>query len=81
MFWIGNKKNVVIPNDVQQIFLGLCVRGKHRRDGMSRLASSRNVQWSAEGATNSIISWAHNLVNLSSLTSKNSDERTTKMSE
>ena len=40
---------------------------KHRRDGMSRLGTSRNVQWSAEGVTNSLCSRAHNLVNLSNL--------------
>ena len=40
---------------------------KHRRDGLSRLGTSRNVQWSAEGVTNSLCSRAHNLVNLSNL--------------
>ena len=40
---------------------------KHRRDGMSRLGTSRNVQWSAEGVTNSLCSRAQNLVNLCSL--------------
>ena len=40
---------------------------KHRRDGMSRLGTSRNVQWSAEGVTNSLCSRAQNLVNLSNL--------------
>ena len=40
---------------------------KHRRDGMSRLGTSRNVQWSAEGVTNSLCSRAYNLVNLSNL--------------
>ena len=40
---------------------------KNRRDGMSRLGTSRNVQWSAEGVTNSLCSRAHNLVNLSNL--------------
>ena len=54
---------------------------KHRRDGMSILASSRNVQWSAEGATKSLYSRAYNLVNLSGLRSGNFDERTEKKFE
>ena len=40
---------------------------KHRRDGMSRLGTSRNVQWPAEGAANFLCSRAHNRVNLSRL--------------
>ena len=48
---------------------------------MSRLGSSRNVQWSAEGATNSSYFRAYNLVNLSNLRSGNFDERTKKMNE
>ena len=46
---------------------------------MSRMASSSNVQWSAEGATNCVSTKAHNLVNLSSLRSRNFDERTEEM--
>ena len=49
---------------------------KHRRDGMSRLASSRNVQWSAEGATNCVYSRVQNYVNLSCLRSGNFEETT-----
>ena len=37
-------------------------RKKNKRDGMSRLGTSRNVQWSAEGVTNSLCPMAHNLV-------------------
>ena len=54
---------------------------KHRRDGMSRLGTSRNVRWSAEGVTNSLCSRAYNLVNLSSLRWEYFDERTKKMKE
>ena len=45
----------------------IVVTEKHRRDGKSRLGTSRNVQWSAEGVTDFLCSRAHNLVNLSSL--------------
>ena len=55
--------------------------GKHRRDGMSRLCTSRNNQWSAEDVTNSLCSRAYNLVNLSSLRWGYFDERTKKMKE
>ena len=51
------------------------------RDGMSRLVSSRNVQWSAEGAAYSLYSWAYNLVNVCSLRSGNFDERTKKLNK
>ena len=54
---------------------------KHRRDGMSRLGTSRNVQWSAEGVTSSLCSRAHNLVNFSSLRWGYFGERTKKMKE
>ena len=43
---------------------------KHRRDGMSRLGTSRNVQWSAEGARKCVYPRFQNLVNLSSLRSR-----------
>ena len=43
---------------------------------MSPLASSRNVQWSAEGATNWIYSRAQDKVNLSSFRSAYFDEKT-----
>ena len=43
---------------------------KHRRDGMSRLGTSRNVQWSAEGARKYVYPRFQNLVNLSSLRSR-----------
>ena len=46
---------------------------------MSRLASSRNVQWSAEGATNCVYPRVQEQVDLSSLRSGNFDER--KMNE
>ena len=52
---------------------------KHRRDGMSRLASSRNVQWSAEGATKCVYPRVQKQVDLDSLRSGNFDER--KMNE
>ena len=48
---------------------------------MSRLASSRNVQWSKENATNWVYSWAQDIGNLSSLRSGYIDERTKKMKE
>ena len=48
---------------------------------MSRLGTSRNVQWSAEGVTNSLCSRAHNLVHLSSLRWGYLDEKTKKMKE
>ena len=48
---------------------------------MSRLASSRNVQWSAEGATNWVYSKVQDLVNVSSLRSGYFDERTKKKTE
>ena len=49
---------------------------------MSRLGTSRNVQWSAEGVTNSLCFRAHNHVNLSSLLRRGCfDERTKKMKE
>ena len=54
---------------------------KHRRDGMSRLGTSRNVQWSADVVTNSLCSRTHNLVNLSSLRWRYFDQRTKKMKE
>ena len=43
---------------------------KHRRDGMSRLGTSRNVQWSAEGARKCVYPRFQNIVNLSSLRSR-----------
>ena len=43
---------------------------KHRRDDMSRLASGRNVQWSAEGATSCVHRRVQNPVNLFSLRSR-----------
>ena len=43
---------------------------KHRRDGMSRLGTSRNVQWTAEGARKCAYPRFQNLVNLSSLRSR-----------
>ena len=43
---------------------------KHRRDGMSRLGTSRNVQWSAVGARKCVYPRFQNLVNLSSLRSR-----------
>ena len=43
---------------------------KHRRDSMSRLGTSRNVQWSAEGARKCVYPRFQNLVNLSSLRSR-----------
>ena len=46
---------------------------------MSRLASSRNVQWSAEGATSCVYPRVQKQVDLSTLMSGNFDER--KMSE
>ena len=48
---------------------------------MSRLASSRNVEWSEEGATNWVYSRTQDRVNLSSLRSGYFDERTKKMNE
>ena len=48
---------------------------------MSRLTSSRNVQWSEESATNWVYSRAQDRVNLSSLISGYFDERTEKMNE
>ena len=54
-------------------------RKKHRRDGMSRLASSRNVQWSAEGATNFVYPRVQKQVDLSRFRSGKFDER--KMNE
>ena len=54
---------------------------KHRRDGMSRLGSSRNVRWSVGGVTNSLCSRAHNLVNLSSLRWGYFDEKAKKMKD
>ena len=48
---------------------------KSRRDGMSRLASSRNVQWSTEGATNCVYPRVQTQVDLYSLRSGNCDER------
>ena len=42
---------------------------------MSRLGTSRNVQWSAEGATDSLCSRAHNRMNLSMLRGGYFDER------
>ena len=32
-------------------YQGGTIYQKHRRDGMSRMGTSRNVQWSEEGAT------------------------------
>ena len=46
---------------------------------MSRLGTSRNVQWSAEGVTKSLGSRANNFVNLSGLRRGHFDERTKKM--
>ena len=54
---------------------------KHRRDGMSRLGTSRNVQWSAEGARKCVYPRFQNLVNLSSPDQENLDERTKKKGE
>ena len=48
---------------------------------MSRLASSRNVQWSEEVATERVYIRAYNHVTLSSLRSGNVDEITKKMNE
>ena len=48
----------------------------HRRDDMSRLASSRNVQWSEEGATKLVYPVAQNI---SSFRSGSFDETTKKM--
>ena len=48
---------------------------KHGRDGMSLLASNKNVQWSAEGATNFVYHRVQNHMNLSSLRSASFDER------
>ena len=47
---------------------------EHRRDGMSRLGSSRNVQWPEEGATKRVNPRAQNLVNIPSSRSRNFDE-------
>ena len=52
---------------------------KHRRNGMSRLTSSRNVQWSEESATNWVYSRAQDRVNLFSLRSEYFEEKTEKM--
>ena len=54
---------------------------KHRRGGMSRLGSSRNVQWSEEGATKRVYTMSQNLVNISSFRSGYFDERTKKLNE
>ena len=51
---------------------------KHRRGRMSRLASSRNVQWSAVIVTIYVYSKAQNHLNLSSLRSRIFGERTEK---
>ena len=48
---------------------------------MSRLGSSRNVQWSEEGGTKWVYTRTENLVNIPSFTSRYSDERTRKMNE
>ena len=48
---------------------------------MSPLASSRNVQWYAEGATSSLFSRALDVVNLSSFRSGYFDERTKKIDD
>ena len=52
------------------IHLKAAFNKKHRRDGMSRLGTSRNVQWSAEGARKCVYPRFQNLVNLSSLRSR-----------
>ena len=48
---------------------------KHRRYGISRLASKKIVQWSAEGATVRVYFRAQNHLNLSSLGLGIFDER------
>ena len=51
-------------------------------DGMSRKASSRNIQWSEKGATKWVYSRAQDLVvNLSSLRTGYFNERTKKINE
>ena len=57
------------------------LRKKHWRDRMSRLGTSRNVQWSAEGVTKSLGSRANSFVNLSGLRWGHFDERTKKMKQ
>ena len=52
----------------------LTTKKKHRHDGMSRLASSKNVQWSAEDASNWVYSRTQDLVNLFRLGSGYFDE-------
>ena len=47
---------------------------KQRRDGMSRLGSSRNVQWSEGGTTKWLYPRGQNLVNISSFISGYFDE-------
>ena len=64
---IWASRNACAPKTSQYGHLAKLVPQNHRRDGMSRLGSSRNVQWSTEGVTNSLCSRAHNLVNLSGL--------------
>ena len=48
---------------------------------MSRLVSSRNIQWSAEDATNCAYSKSQTLVKLSSLRTGHFDEKSKKMNE
>ena len=51
------------------------LKKKHKRDGKSRLGTSRNVQLSAEGATNCVYLRVQKQVNFPSLRSGNFDER------
>ena len=63
------------------VLLTIFENKKHRRDGMSRLGSSRNVQWSEESATKRVYSRTQNLVNISSFRSGYFDERSKKLNE
>ena len=49
---------------------------KTKQDGISRLGSSRNVQWSEEGSTKRVYTRIQNVVNISSFRSGYFDERT-----
>ena len=49
---MGNLAPLVPQKTSPYGHLAKLVPQKHRRDGMSRLGTSRNVQWSAEGAKN-----------------------------
>ena len=80
---ICDKKNVTIwasrraraPKKRHHMGISQSSCPEPRREGMSRLASSRNVQWSAEGATNCVYPRVQTQVDLYSLRSGNCDER------